>query len=266
MAPYGYKDNKTFIDDTYKLLKKLNKKKLVKDDTLFLCLDKSVRPLSYAIRKEMKELGTEIPEFNFVNYSSRDNKDKKVLDKEISKRLNKKYKNIVILDRYVDSAKSMIEADKSIRKNLEKRGLDSNIYRATLEADSASFSRLVEYTNPSMSISAMEEEMRELFKEGTSKQKSPKERKQVLGNLEDNSGLIYAKKSDYSSSPGTSNTGIVDKEGYSRKTSDKETYRKFIENRKKLNRDIKNYISSEIPEKEKDSIKKIFEAPNKKGP
>lgn len=65
---YGYSTNEEFIDKSYQLLEKLDKKGLWNKDTLVIGLDKSVRPLAYTLRKLSSEEKRETPDIRFFNY------------------------------------------------------------------------------------------------------------------------------------------------------------------------------------------------------
>ena len=122
---YGYKTNKEFVDKTYQLLEKLDKKGIWNKDTLIIGLDKSVRPLAYTIRKLSQEEGRPTPDIRFFNYSSSHQIDsiqlKKNVDKlnsEVESRNFSKYKEILLLDDHVYSGNSLKNAKKIISKVL----------------------------------------------------------------------------------------------------------------------------------------------------
>jgi len=131
---YGYKTNKEFIDKSYQLLEKLEKKNLWNKDTLVIGLDKSVRPLTYALRKLSKEESRETPDIRFFNYSShRKISDKEIEESEFIRPIDSaflsKYNNILILDDHAWSGNSL----KNIKKIIQKKTNNSSINLACLQ-------------------------------------------------------------------------------------------------------------------------------------
>jgi len=269
MAPYNYETNQEFIDDTYGLLKKLKDKNLINKNTGILCLDKSVRPLAYTLRKEIKELGLETPDFKFINYSRRDENSeekRKKLEKEIQKKMKKNYNNIIILDEYSHTGESLNSAVGILRGSSQQK--EPFIHFATLKASPNSLSSQKElmanrYSGIDRDPVSTRYSEKELEKMRTEEiKKLWEESKEIHDNqLEKatnnpNTYIMYQKKEKDLPPEPSSRTGIEDtKEIYSQRTSDKETYKKFIQNRKKLSKDIKKYIN-ELPEEEKPSKSK----------
>jgi len=148
MSPmYGYKTNKEFIDKSYQLLEKLEKKGIWNKDTLVIGLDKSVRPLAHTLRKLAKEEGKSSPDIRFFNYShidyntndyfqSRKNFEKlsdyiktKIDPKEFSK-----YKKFLILDDFAYSGQSLLETGEILSNLLKESKNDSQrLYFAALK-------------------------------------------------------------------------------------------------------------------------------------
>ncbi len=137
---YGYKTNKEFVDKTYQLLEKLDKKGIWNKDTLIIGLDKSVRPLAYTIRKLSSEEGRPTPDIKFFNYSSHLEVGKEELDKIIKYLRSKKnpitktrlitqktlskYKSFLILDDHLYSGMSQKNTQKIIKNFIGNKNKD----------------------------------------------------------------------------------------------------------------------------------------------
>jgi len=123
---YGYDTNKEFINKSYQLLEKLDEKSLWNKDTLVIGLDKSVRPLAYALRKLSKEEGRDLPDMRFFNfgYDNFSYETWSEVTENISNCLSanknylKKYKDILILDEYTHSGVILSKAEEIIKKIL----------------------------------------------------------------------------------------------------------------------------------------------------
>jgi hypoxanthine phosphoribosyltransferase len=230
---YGYKTNKEFINNSYKLLEKMEDKGLWDKDTLIIGLDKSVRPLFYTLRKLSKKFGKKSPDIKFVNYEIYPNSDiygeknynKNVaeLSEEVSKRIkaegSKKYDKVLILDDYIQSGKTINEVEE-ILKNALDSNLRENNYVASLGVDP-------EFTK------------KESF---------------------DNSKYFFTEKAERNVKSNSRDSGIRD--SYKNKSNEllnpflpsvkrvpsKIIYKNFINERTQLSKDIKQYVHEIHPE------------------
>ena len=229
---YGYSSNEEFIDKSYQLLEKLDKKGLWNKDTLVIGLDKSVRPLAYTLRKLSSEEKRETPNIRFFNYSSYDyvlgegGKNMKInfLAKKYSSELSKldKFKNIILLDNFSQYGDTIEDTKKIVGRIIgNKKKSAPKIYPVLLNASPHNF----------------------------------KEHR-----FEDTKDWIFV-ESKYqadTSHASSDETGIEDKHSNGSKINsiresipikDKETRQKFLANRYKLSSDIKNYLYEKHPEK-----------------
>lgn len=199
-----------FIHDSYRLLEKLEKKGLWNKDTLVIGLDKSVRPLAYTLRKLASSEGKENPDIKFIDYSTWDEMRKgtneylpRVMN-EIKRIIKpvKEHKNTLILDYYTHTGGSF----SAIKDMLDRQGAIEG-----LVADRASL--------------------------------------YVSKRLKD-SNIIFSHAVGRDKGFGREYAGVDDKKKYvtseggvtSLAKKDKEAYKKFVDNRYALSKDIKNYL------------------------
>lgn len=215
---YGYKTNKEFIDKSYQLLEKLNKKHLWDKNTLIVGLDKSVRPLAYTLKKISDTEKMSTPDIKFFNYSHTDYKNNKTFNRTstlkeiISPNKLSKYKKIIILDEHVASGNTLNE----VKEILEKYFYDSK-------------------KKPKISLASL----------GIIKGQNPKF---------DKSKLIFVDRNMLDVKSSVDETGIqsrypveelYDENGIIEtvKTRDVGSYKKFIQNREQLSKEIKDYLN-----------------------
>jgi hypoxanthine phosphoribosyltransferase len=219
---YGYETNKEFIDKSYQLLEKLENKNLWNKDTLIIGLDKSVRPLAYTLRKLSKEEGRETPEIRFFNYSYYDypkdenfsNKISKKMNQELSANRLSKIKNVVVLDEYAGSGRTLEFSKETLTKYFSNRNEQiPKIFLAPLN------------------LSPIKEKRDWIYSE---KETLRGESKPYETGIEDK----YSKKE--------LSKQILQK---SVPIKDKETRQKFLANRSQLSSDIKQYLHEKHPEK-----------------
>ncbi len=215
---YGYPTNEKFIDKAYLLLDKLRRKQLWQKDTLIVALDKSARPLAYALRKLSQEEGKAAPDMRFFNYSSHfENSDfepDEVADfirEKIGPEKFSGYKSILLLDDHLYTGNSL----KNMKKVIES-------YFSGNEGKKA------------INLAAL----------GTTEGHFKIKKRD----------FIFVDKDLSTQRADEAQTGVRDKEDYeksniqlshvrlSEREKDKEVYADFIKNRGELARDIKNYI------------------------
>jgi hypothetical protein len=210
---YGYKSNRSFIEDSYKLLEKLSEKGLWNKDTLVIGLDKSVRPLAYTMRKLSKEEGREVPEIRYFNYSRLNpEKSKDQIDNISSEILGnikgkglENYKKIVILDEYVLSGNS-VEGSKAIFEKVFPR---AELYSAVLSKDPA-----------------IKTENKNLIYANTKLLSRAKSYETGIEDASEGKSFLVSK---------------------SISKNEKENYKMFVQNRKQLSRDINSYLHGKHP-------------------
>jgi len=218
---YDYPTIQEFIGDSNELLKKLEKAGLWNKDTLVIGLDKSVRPLAYTLRKLSKLEGKELPDMRFFNYSKydyilSDGTTKKNIAKHLSRKISPKqllqYEDILILDEYSCSGKTMLNMKEILNRYFKILRDKPRISFASLNADEYLISNilkeeLIYANNRSIGRRSYSETG---IKDQTAYYKPFLRKKQKI---------VESKKVDYSYN-----------------------YAKFIQNRKQLSQDIKNYV------------------------
>jgi len=222
---YGYNTNKEFIDKSYQLLGKLDKKHLWDKDTLVIGLDKSVRPLAYTLKKISDLEKKKTPDIRFFNYSVHNYSPISCLGhkqnvEEISNRLinklntNKfsKYKNILILDEHISSGQSLIDVEKILKNYFLGLNPKVNISFAYL-------GHINEIKNPEFD-----------------KKKSIYVQNQMIGNKAESEETGIEDKYKYSDLEKSNLKELI-------RVKNKATYKEFLQNRKQLSEDIKNYVA-----------------------
>lgn len=227
-----YKDFKEYyIKDSYSLLEKLKNKKIWDKETLIVGADKSVRPLAYILKKLSDEKKLESPKFTFLNYSIYDdNNQSTVADTEIPKLLKikigekklsefRKYKKVLILDHYTYTGETLAKMGFIVNEILNNPSI--KFYYATLEASQSAikyfWSKQLFYPPP-----------------------NPPE-------------IIYTRISSDGFRKSSYMTGIEDKRPSSSehitesiRVNDKKIYKEYVQNRKKINLAIKEFLKNEI--------------------
>lgn len=214
---YGYDTNEEFIDKSYQLLEKLEAKGLWNKDTLVIGLDKSVRPLAYALRKISQERGNENSDIIFLNYEEPDAEIPKNIKNRIgSKLLN--YKKVLVLDDYVQSGKSLNGAKKLLKNNFSDLGKNIPLYLASLGKDP-------DYKNNNENYVFVDEiKLNEKATSGDT-------------GLRDKYNRLFIK-----------DRSLI-QESIRIPERRKEVFNKFLQNRKQLSKDIKQYLHERHPEK-----------------
>lgn len=223
---HAYKTNKEFIVDVHGLLEKFDKKGLWNKNTLVIGLDKSVRPLAYTLRKLSGEEGRETPDIRFFNYSHIDyvklgeDKSKEIMSR-LHKRFNKdslkEYDKILLIEEYAHTGNSLKDIKNFLEQGFSKLKKSPKIYLSSLN------------------INDLEE-----LKIGKN-------------------NIIYESSRKYFPRAMAEESGIVDKDFdinspevnniyESKRVENHETYKKFIQNRSQLSKDIKEYLHEKHPE------------------
>lgn len=209
-----------FIKSSDKLFNKLRKKKLWNKKTLIIGLDKSARPLAYTLKRISDNKNVDTPDIRFFNYSNSprnyDNFSKEYQEKiaeSLKENINPKklshYDKVVILDDHMISGKSINTARDILEDYFSELQNPPKIYLATLGARPKKF--------------------------GTEVGKNTIIATSLMGDI---SGPEESGIEDKYTSEEIKN-GMIQE---SKTIKNKETYGKFVQNRKILSDNIDFYI------------------------
>jgi len=247
---YGYDTNEEFIDKSYQLLEKFEAKGLWNKDTLVIGLDKSVRPLTYTLRKLSSEEGGETPDIRFFNYSSLDYgvraKSKKRIAEYMGQKTNPEkfsnYKNILILDEHTfggDSLKDMGKILTQYFSNLKSKPNISFAFLGKTESTPLGISgkktTFLRGERPWEKARSFDTGIREKYR--FLDEPKIQESRALWNNKRMKKELKQDLPEDIKSKIRTE------------MRENKQNYKKFLSNRRQLSSDIKNYLHEKHPEK-----------------
>jgi hypoxanthine phosphoribosyltransferase len=211
---YGYLTNQEFISKTDGLLKKLNNKGLWNEDILVIALDKSVRPLAYTLRKLTEEQGKPNPKIKFFGYSSSSYRENTVfkrgetLKKLIDPKKFSKYKKVLILDEHASKGKTLEEMQNILKDYFKESNPELEIHLATLGTIQGHPLNLNNFITEDKEIKNFKAKMDET---GI--------RPKYWNKPFNEEGIYEIKKLEY-----------------------EQGYKQFLQNRKQLSQDIKDYV------------------------
>ncbi len=226
-----------FVKDSDRLLKKLNKAGLWDKDTLVIGLDKSVRPLTYILKRLSKLKNNELPDIRFFNYSGCDyykatEEDFEKIARNMKKKFNPSkvgnYKNILVLDEYVCGGDTMRGMAKIMKNYLSEVEHKPTVHFASLNVEKDAHLNHLIYADTL-----------------------------GMGRRDSSETGIEDKYSYFQWSKRKNKKDNLQK---SMRVKSKKVYRQFIGRRISLSKEVSDYLTREYPELEKVKTGKLEKA------